>query len=866
MLLPSYITKPNYPATIVDRPRLYRQLNRWQEARAVVVHAPAGYGKSSLVSRWIDISDNAARAAWLSLDETECDPREFVRGVSGALDTTLPGLLTAMQPILDDPQSEPQRAMRRLIARLWDDLMVGGSAPDSHRLLVLEDQHQLLDCETASLLMLLLEKGPPSLHLMLLARDATSPPLPRLYASGQVVELTAADLRFTPDEVREYLLSHRISSSPDELAQIVQRTEGWVAALQLALHSQRGPGSFAEYLGTLHGDTQWLARYLTQEVLAQLSPALRDFLLRTSILESFSAPLAAAVTGFDDTYRLLSELQHKELFLIQVDADGNWQRYHHLFRELLRHRLLVVEGKAAISELHRRAADWLSKQDQLLPAIRHLQDAGDEDGAAALVESRIRPAIQHNPVYALRLFDAVPPDAAGRRPRLMIERCLISLMIANRDLALHVHNAQRSLAECPCTQPQKEELEAELLLYHACLHHAEGALMSAVALAQEALAQSHKLDRLLVGVLEFLWMHLTASTADETIRRGHARRALAAFKSTDFAAGQIAVRRELALMEIGAGRSEKASREFDEIVRRFGNDPATPKAELDWVYMYAAEHSYWQNQLDRALHHIKAAREIASTHEDDEIAFHLPYLHKLYAFRGRRSEAIEEQRSTVDEPPRWYQLADWQIRWLLATDRIDEAWRVAEEYQASLVDDLRNLSYKRAIPYLRAYIARGIDLEDAKPLLSHALEASVSARDYPRQLELLAFRAWQELQTGEEGTARETLSRVEELVVKTGYVRVLLDIPVLAARLTTTERSDDVAVAASQADEKHLLTGQEQAILDLLTNDRTYGQIAEALVISVNTVRTHIRHIYEKLAVHRRDQAIRRAQELGIVS
>jgi LuxR family maltose regulon positive regulatory protein len=214
--------------------------------------------------------------------------------------------------------------------------------------------------------------------------------------------------------------------------------------------------------------------------------------------------------------------------------------------------------------------------------------------------------------------------------------------------------------------------------------------------------------------------------------------------------------------------------------------------------------------------------------------------------------------------PTWYQFVDWQIRWLLAANRVDAAWEVAREYQASLADDLGSLSYRLAIPYLRAFIARGIGLEQVQPLFSHALEGSVAARDYPRQLELLALRAWQELQTGQEAAAHRILSEAAALVAKTGYVRVLLDIPALAA-LATAEGCEEKAVAASPAAGDRLLTEQEQAVLTLLAEDRTYAQIAEALVISVNTVRTHVRHIYRKLAVHRRNQAIHQAQKLGLV-
>ncbi|MEZ4769614.1 MAG: hypothetical protein R2844_14435 [Caldilineales bacterium] len=384
MLLPVYITKPSYAPSVVDRPRLYDRLNRWQEARVVVIQAPAGYGKSSLVSRWLDISGLGARTAWLSLDETHCDPRELLHGLASALNTLLPSLLPSMQPVLDALQSDTDRGIRKLLATVWEGLAPSDGVSVPQSLLILDDVHLIASYEAGSLLTPLLEKGPPGLHFILLTRLAASLPLTRLYASGQVMELTASDLCFTAEEVQQFLLAHRISPPPEELAQIVYRTEGWVVALQLALHSQRRPGSLGDYLGNLRGDRRWLASYLTQEVLAYQSPRVRDFLLRTSILDSFSVPLGAAVTGIDDAYRILAELQHSELFLIPMDADGVWFRYHHLFRELLQHRLAEVEGKAAIDALHRRAAEWLAKHEQVLPAIRHLLDADDEDEAAAL--------------------------------------------------------------------------------------------------------------------------------------------------------------------------------------------------------------------------------------------------------------------------------------------------------------------------------------------------------------------------------------------------------------------------------------------------------------------------------------------------
>ncbi len=864
MLLPFNTTKPSYPATIVDRPRLYAQLDGWATARAVLVHAPAGFGKSSLVSRWLDVSGSAARAVWLSLVESDASPRTLVRNLAGALDSMAPGLQTAMQPTLGNVRIPPKRAMRSLIAALWETFGAGGGEPTDQRLLVLEDLHLIADSEAAPLLAALLEQGPPSLHYVLLARLGTALPLTRLYASGQVVEVTASDLRFTAGEVSQFLRSYNLASSPDELAQIMRRTEGWIVALQLARHSQRGHGTMGEYLGSLRGASQWLARYLTQEVLAQQSPVLRAFLLRTSILDAFSAPLCEAVAGVDDAYRWLSELQRNDLFLVPLDAEGRWFRYHHLFQELLRHRLLESEGKPAVHTYHRRAAEWLAGHEQLLAAISHLLQAEDLDQAAALVESRIRSAILANPIGAEQMFDALPPDAALRRPRLMLERCLASVMANRKDLAFHVQNAQRSLAEHAPSPAQRETLETELLLYRSIAHYVGGELESATVLVETVLRERRHLDTLLAGVLEFLQMRLNASTADETTQRRHARRALAVFRSLNLITGQIAVRRELAMLDLRAGRSAEAAAEFDRIVAVFGNDPATLREELAWIHIFAGEHSYWQDDLDRALSHVKAAIEIESYFQEEMIGY-LTCLQKLYACKAGRDDLAEEALSPVAVFAARYDFVDWQIRWLLATDRAGEAWQVAKEYHASLADDLMNLPYNRAIPYLRAFIARGQNLGDARPLLRHALEDSVKARDLPKQLELLAFAAWLEMQTGQITAARAMLAQVEALATKTGYKRVLLDIPALAAGLAAEHQPGHQPAAAAATEERPLLTAQEQAVLALLAEDLTYEQIAAALTVSINTVRTHVKNIYRKLDARRRDQAIQRARELGLV-
>ena len=340
MLLTSRTTKPKYSAGVVDRPRLYRQLDRWQTVRGIAIHAPAGYGKSSLVSRWLDLSDLAGQSAWVTLDEGIADPFQFVYAVAVALEGILPDAPALVRPILEDRQGSAERALTRLLGALAESTTP--QADGQPVLLVLDDLQRAQSPAIDALILTMLEHGPDTLHLILLARRRTTLALARLYAHEQIATLTADDLRFTPDEISTYLQLHGFSlpSEPD-VAQLAQRCEGWVTGLKLAVLSLRRPGNCSELIGALQGDRAWLAAFLVDEVLDRQTPELREFLLQTSILDEFNTSLCAAVTGDAAAYAHLAALVQADLFLIRLDDndDDGWHRYHHLFQELLQHRL-----------------------------------------------------------------------------------------------------------------------------------------------------------------------------------------------------------------------------------------------------------------------------------------------------------------------------------------------------------------------------------------------------------------------------------------------------------------------------------------------------------------------------------------------
>ena len=354
-IINSKVTHPVPPPTILDRPQIYERLDQWQTTPVIFVHAPAGYGKSILASRWIEVRELDAQTAWLSLDPGDDDPLQFLHYLAGALERVAPGMVNAVQPLLDEPEAKPERALAVLLGMLEGD---PHAADENPLLLVLDDLHQIDSPTLAPLMTLFLERRPARLHLMLLGRQPTYGPLTRLYAAEQVLEVSKVELRFQPQEIAAFLVQRGFPPpTPEALARLDARTEGWIVALQLLASAAGNKRDLDKLLAAAQSRHGWLAEYMTTQILADLSPKKRTFLLQTAILERFNRSLLAAVTGMTAVDELLSSLIEAGLPLVQLDSRRAWFRYHHLFQELLQTRLRQELSGPAIAELHRCAAD-----------------------------------------------------------------------------------------------------------------------------------------------------------------------------------------------------------------------------------------------------------------------------------------------------------------------------------------------------------------------------------------------------------------------------------------------------------------------------------------------------------------------------
>jgi len=419
-LLATKLHIPRPRAGLVARPRLVERLDEGMARELVLVCTPAGFGKTTLLADWV--RGGQRPVAWLSLDEGDNDPVRFWRHVAAALDTVRPGVAEQVVPLLGSLQSA---SLDAVVATLVNK--VAGMAEGV--VLVVDDYHLIEAQSVHASLEYLLEHLPSSLRLVLASRADPPLPLARLRARGQLTELRAADLRFTPTEATAVL---RAAVGPDvpevALAALGERTGGWVAGLQLAALSLRGQLDIDAFVQTFSGSHRYVLDYLTEEVLERQPPQLRQFLLETSILDRVCGPLADAVTGRSDSQAILEQVERANLFLIPLDAVRGWWRHHHLFTDLLRARL-QQEQPARMLELHLAAAAWYERHELVDEAMRHALAAGDTTRAARLIEQHFEALLGRNEDATLRRWlELLPADAVRSRPRLCLAQAFWALL------------------------------------------------------------------------------------------------------------------------------------------------------------------------------------------------------------------------------------------------------------------------------------------------------------------------------------------------------------------------------------------------------------------------------------------------------
>ena len=412
-LLETKLHVPRPRRGLVTRPRLIERLSGAAEAELTLVSAPAGFGKTTLLTDWLAAAAaDGWSTAWLSLDQRDNDPVLFWTYLVTALKSAAAGVGERSLSLL---QSPPQPPIDAVLATLLNDL----SAVANDVVLVLDDYHVIESRDVQDGVAFLLEHLPAQVHLVIAGRADPALPLARLRGRGQLVEIRAADLRFTPDEAAAYLTDAMgLMLTADDVAALEGRTEGWIAALQLAALSMQGRDDIATFIAGFAGDDRYIVDYLVDEVLDRQPESVRHFLLQTSIVERLSGPLCDAVTGQDGGQAMLATLERANLFLVPLDDRRQWYRYHHLFADVLQTHLRD-EQPDRVQELHRRASDWYQTNGEMAEAIRHALAGRDFERAADLVELAAPETRRYRQEVTLRRWlEALPDELIKVRPVL----------------------------------------------------------------------------------------------------------------------------------------------------------------------------------------------------------------------------------------------------------------------------------------------------------------------------------------------------------------------------------------------------------------------------------------------------------------
>jgi LuxR family maltose regulon positive regulatory protein len=876
-------TKLHVPAArpdVLTRQRLVTALDHGLVRGLLLVCAPAGFGKTSLLAEWA--RRDGRRVGWLSLDAGDNDPARFWRHVLAALGRVRPEVAERVAPLLGPP---PPASFEGLLTALVNELV--DAAGDT--VLVLDDYH-LIDARAVhASLEFLVEHRPPGLALVLAGRADPPLPLARLRARGALTELRAADLRFNLDEAAAVLRSAAGPQlSDDAVRALLARTEGWAAGLQLAGLSLRGHADVAGFVASFSGGHRYVLDYLAEEVLDRQPDEVREFLLETSVLDRLSGPLADAVTGRTGSQRLVERVERDNLFLVALDEARGWWRYHHLFADLLQARLLQ-ERPDRLPELHRGAAAWYERHGWPEQASRHALAAGDAPYAARVVERHVDELILRGEAATIgRWVSTLPADLTSTRPR----SCLAQTFAAVARGDLEAAQASLDAAERAVATPPHEVIEptvgpagsllinvhATIALERAVLAHLRGDAEATARFASDALAAAGEQETMLGSIAQW---HLAVA---EWLR-GRLPEAELAFASSIRhwrATGQADL---IAWGSHHLGEVQRARAELDAAVQTARRVLELTDAPASGVaYLGMAQVAYERNELDAARAHvvegIKRCRQYAYT---QPLAGGLATLAWIRLADGDREGALD----AIAEAERIAPGADvtsllnpvpaQRARLLLALGDVEGAGRWLR-LRGVGVDDAVDYRREREYLVLARVLLAGDRPDAAVRLLDRLHHAATAAGRTGSQIEIQALRALGLTAHGRPAYAEEVLVEALRLAHPQGYIRVFADegppMRALLGRLMATQRDLPLGylgrlIRAVEPGPPGLvdgLTSRELEVLRLLAAGRPNQQIARELVVAPSTVKKHVTHILQKLGAANRTEATHRARQLGLLS
>lgn len=896
---------PKRRRRLVARPRLQERLRVDADERLVLVSAPAGFGKTTLLAEWFEeTSTDGADVAWVSLDPSDSDPPVFWSYVVAALDAVVPLGSTAREVIEASPF--PTELM---VATLVNAIV----ASTDDVWLVLDDFHAVDSREIVQGMAALLERLPSHAHVVISTRVDPDLPLSRWRVRGELIEIRAADLRFTADEIATYLNEVAgLGLVEEHVAALEERTEGWVAALQLAVLSMRGHDDIAGFISRFAGNDRYVVDYLVDEVLQRQPEDVRDFLSQSSVLERLSGPLCDAVTDRRDSREMLEALERANLFVVSLDDRREWYRYHHLFADALRARMLSLEpDRVAVN--HLRASGWYEQHDLAEDAVRHAIAAADFDRAARLIEQAV-PMVRRDRDDTLLItwLRALPVEAVRASPLLSVFYGWMLMVSGELDsVEPWFEHAERVLAAMPSGPPgpwagsaELRSLPATAAVFRAALAQARGDAAAARDHARRALELAEPDDhQARGGAAGFLglasWIDGHVVAAAETFSQ-----AVASIRSAGHMADELTSTVVLADMWLAAGRPTEARRLLDGVLEHARTSAPEPTRGIADVHVGLSEIELEAGDIVRAKQHLEIATAL-----DERVAMG-DNRFRLFMAAARIATAEGDTQGAIghlDRAEQLYQpgfmphlrsIPAMRARTSIAQGELAQAEAWARTSGVTGTDEVSHLREFDLLTLARLLIAqhrdqRGGGMADQALMLLGRLRVAAELSGRRRSVvetHLLAALALD--RPGEHSQAIESLEHAwADAAEPDSYVRLMLDegAPMLellreaagsSVCSARAQRLLDVAASTAEAStgipqrmERSTLPGtmvaalsdRELHVLRLLASDLSGPQIASELFVSIHTFRTHTKRIFTKLEVTSRRAAVSRARELDLL-
>ncbi len=895
-LLATKLHVPHLRTPFIRRARLHKLLQQGMERALTLVSAPAGFGKTTLVAHWL--AESGTPVAWLSLESEDNEPVRFLSYLIAALQRLDPHVGTSVLPLLQAPRPAP---LERVMALVINDLIAGAARDFA---LVLDDYHVIAAEAIHCALIFLLGHLPCHMHLIILTRADPPLLLAGLRARGQLTEVRAADLRFATDEVRAFLREvMELDLEAWAIAALERRTEGWVVGLQLAALSRQSGVDVSTFLAAFTGSHRFVLDYLSEEVLSRQPPAVQTFLLHTSILERLSGALCDAVTGKPGSQAMLEALDRANLFVVALDEERGWYRYHHLFAEVLKSRLQQAEV-SLVAELHRRVSAWYEQHELLAEAIQHALAAPDLERATRLIEDHgISFAIRGQVHTMLGWLNALPEAVVRRRARLGLYSAAMLLFTNQVEAAeARLHEIEQGLQVTVPTD-QDRVIRGQIALIRANLLRSCGDLARAVALAHQALEllpETEERFRLpaLVGVASGYLVSGDVTPAAEHV----AVATVASLRASDDLFALLQSITCLARLQGLQGHLRWAASTYGEAVRVLPGQGGLQSLLGSPAYYFGLGDLLREwNELDAAERHFVDGLDLVKGILPvfaDEVTLGYIALARLQQARGEYSRALATLDAFMDLASLRHFVPQLLARGMavqaqveLAQTNLAAALRWADGSGLSLADE--DLSYPREQEYLalaRVRIAQGREdltrpfLQEALGLLDRLLQDAEAKARLSSVLEILVLRALALLARGDQKHALTTLEQALTRAEPEGYIRLFVDEgePMRSLLRQAQARGITphyVAQLLAAFDEQHVpgpavpahsplvepLTEREREVLHLLSTGASNLEIARRLVVSLGTVKKHVSNLCGKLGVQSRTQAIARARALQLV-